>query len=97
LAKTGSEDKHMETTLLESTILRIGSLLRVGFGQAGAQIICNNMSQDSGNSSGLNMMLPGRRVEGVYAYCDIRQFDDTAKCLLEEVGAELGAFDTMQM
>ncbi|EER16553.1 conserved hypothetical protein, partial [Perkinsus marinus ATCC 50983] len=84
LAKTGSEDKHMETTLLESTILRIGSLLRVGFGQAGAQIICNNMSQDSGNSSGLNMMLPGRRVEGVYAYCDIRQFDDTAKCLLEE-------------
>ncbi|KAF4660247.1 hypothetical protein FOL47_007246 [Perkinsus chesapeaki] len=82
---SATRDKEMETDMLENTILKIGGLLRVGFGQAGAQIIGKNMSQSSGNSSGLNFMLPGRRVEGVYAYCDIRKFGGTTDCLLEEV------------
>ena len=30
---------QLETTMLETTILKIGGLLRVGFGEAGAQII----------------------------------------------------------
>ncbi|KAF4732547.1 hypothetical protein FOZ62_001000, partial [Perkinsus olseni] len=59
---SAGDDKQMETALLENTILKIGGLLRVGFGQAGAQIIGKNMSQSSGNSSGLNIMLPGRKV-----------------------------------
>jgi hypothetical protein len=35
--------KGMETSFLMSTILRIGSLMKVGFGSAGVEIIRNNL------------------------------------------------------
>ena len=36
--------KHFELALLENTIKKIGGLLRVGFGEAGAEIITANMN-----------------------------------------------------
>merc|ERR1711874_793388 len=33
----------METAILEKTIIKLGSLLALGFGEAGAKIIANNM------------------------------------------------------
>lgn len=43
------------------TIIKIGSLLALGFGEAGAEIIGQNMR--GGDSAALNAMIPGRRVE----------------------------------
>eukprot|EP00392_Amoebophrya_sp_AT5.2_P002930 g2935.t1 len=77
-----SKGPQLETTMLENTILKIGGLLQVGFGEAGAKIIGNNMMSGDGE---LNIMMPGSRVESVFGFVDIRQFTDTTECLEEDV------------
>jgi class 3 adenylate cyclase len=69
-----------ETVLLENTLAKIGSLMQVGFGAAGAEIIGQNML-----SGELNAMVPGKKITSIYGFCDIRQFTDTTECLQEEV------------
>lgn len=73
----------METVVLEKTIIKIGSLLALGFGEAGAEIIGQNMR--GGDNSALDAMVPGRKVEAVFAYCDIRNFIDITEVLQDEV------------
>lgn len=73
---------QLETSMLENTILKIGSLLQIGFGEAGAQIIGKNMSSQDGE---LNILSPGRKIVGIFGFCDIREFMETTECLLEEV------------
>ena len=51
----------METQVLERTIIKIGSLLALGFGEAGAAIIGQNM-KDQDNSAAV---IEGRKVEAV--------------------------------
>eukprot|EP00397_Hematodinium_sp_SG-2012_P010282 GEMP01010391.1.p1 GENE.GEMP01010391.1~~GEMP01010391.1.p1 ORF type:complete len:838 (-),score=180.00 GEMP01010391.1:687-3200(-) len=82
--KSGKNKKgpQLETTMLENTILKIGGLLQVSFGEAGAQIIGNNMSSGDGE---LNIMMPGTRVTSIFGFVDIRCFTDTTECLQEEV------------
>mmetsp|Transcript_13677 Transcript_13677/g.43187 ORF Transcript_13677/g.43187 Transcript_13677/m.43187 type:complete len:900 (+) Transcript_13677:213-2912(+) len=75
-------DQGYETILLEQTLERIGQLLQVGFGAAGAEIIGKNMHTGSGK---LNPMIPGKKITAIYGFCDIRQFTDTTECLQEEV------------
>mmetsp|Transcript_20010 Transcript_20010/g.42977 ORF Transcript_20010/g.42977 Transcript_20010/m.42977 type:complete len:382 (-) Transcript_20010:127-1272(-) len=64
------------------TILQIGGLLQVGFGEAGAVIIGNNMSSGDGE---LNIMMPGRRVIAVLGYADVVHFTHLTDCLREDV------------
>ena len=71
-------DKH-ETDLLEKTIEKITSLLRVGFGEAGAKIISANLSLENSGSSTINPLLPGVKAYCIVGFCDIHHFDD---CLL---------------
>jgi class 3 adenylate cyclase len=73
----------METVVLEKTIIKIGSLLALGFGEAGAEIIGHNMKW--GDSSALNAMIPGRRVEAIFGFCDIRNFTDATEVLQDQV------------
>jgi hypothetical protein len=47
-----------ETRVLERSIHKICSLLAVGFGDAGAQVIAENIKRDGD----LNPMLPGKRT-----------------------------------
>ncbi|KAL3921868.1 MAG: hypothetical protein SGILL_002519 [Bacillariaceae sp.] len=76
--------KGMETSFLMSTILRIGSLMKVGFGSAGVEIIRNNLQKgQSKNSFILNSQ--GSTVSCIFLFCDIRQFTDATECLQEEV------------
>lgn len=46
------DDEMMETKILEKTLIKIGALLALGFGEAGSQIIAKNM----GESSDINPM-----------------------------------------
>ncbi|CAD7947346.1 unnamed protein product [Amoebophrya sp. A25] len=80
--KQKNKGPQLETTMLENTILKIGGLLQVGFGEAGAQIIGKNMSSGDGE---LNIMMPGAKVDSVFGFVDIRQFTDTTECLEEDV------------
>lgn len=76
--------KGMETSFLMSTILRIGSLMKVGFGSAGVEIIRNNL-QKGQRMNTLNLTSQGITVSCIFLFCDIRQFTDATECLQEEV------------
>merc|ERR1719261_2373437 len=80
--KKNKNSGQLETGMLETTILKIGSLLQVGFGEAGAVIIGQNMSSDDGE---LNILKAGRKVMAIYGFCRINDFMETTQCLLEEV------------
>jgi len=87
IAKTTRWDeevlKGMETTFLMDTILRIGSLMKVGFGTAGIEIIRDNLQ--TGNESILFLNQRGTKVRCIFLFCDIRQFTDATESLQEEV------------
>jgi class 3 adenylate cyclase len=76
--------KGMETSFLMSTILRIGSLMKVGFGSAGVEIIRNNL-QKGQSTNELILNSKGSTVSCIFLFCDIRQFTDATECLQEEV------------
>jgi class 3 adenylate cyclase len=76
--------RGMETSFLMSTILRIGSLLKVGFGSAGVEIIRNNL-QKGQNKNVLILSSQGSTVSCIFLFCDIRQFTFATECLQEEV------------
>jgi class 3 adenylate cyclase len=76
--------KGMETSFLMSTILRIGSLMKVGFGSAGVEIIRNNLERGQSKNM-LILNSQGSTVSCIFLFCDIRQFTDATECLQEEV------------
>ncbi|POM75130.1 Voltage-gated Ion Channel (VIC) Superfamily, partial [Phytophthora palmivora] len=78
--RKNAKEEGFETALLELTLSKVGRLMQVGFGAAGADIIGKNMG-----SGDLDPMLPGKKITAIYGFCDIRQFTDTTECLQEEV------------
>mmetsp|Transcript_9885 Transcript_9885/g.14650 ORF Transcript_9885/g.14650 Transcript_9885/m.14650 type:complete len:641 (-) Transcript_9885:1140-3062(-) len=80
-------DDGMETTLLLRTISKIAGLMRVGFGEAGAEIIGKNlnMCSDEHGGSSMNLLGNGTKITSIFGFCDIRNFTDTTECLQEEV------------
>merc|ERR1712048_126570 len=71
LSRGGSE-APMETVVLEKTIIKLGSLLALGFGVAGANIISHNMK--ASESAGVNALVPGQLVDCVLAMMSISDF-----------------------
>ncbi len=81
----GEEDGFypgMETTTLLATITKIGRLMKVGFGEAGATVIARNMAGEGGK---LRLLGGGHMITSIFGFCDVRQFTDTTECLQEEV------------
>lgn len=77
------KEAPLETAILEKTISKIGALLALGFGEAGAEIISKNMQ--NGTDGDVNPMIPGKKVMAIYGFCDIRNFTDTTEVLQERV------------
>jgi class 3 adenylate cyclase len=77
LAESGS----YETRLLQDVLSKTAQLLSLGFGEAGAAIIKQNLTANAE----LNPLLPGVKVYAVFGFCDIRRFTDTTECLQEDV------------
>ena len=67
--------------MLEKTITKISHLLALGFGEAGAKIIAENVA-DSGD---LDPMMAGMRVDAIFGFCDIRNFTDSTEELQTSV------------
>lgn len=67
--------------MLDQTIKNIVSLLALGFGEAGREVIRDYLL----SNNRLNNVLPGRKVHAIFGFCDIRQFTDTTECLQEDV------------
>jgi class 3 adenylate cyclase len=74
----------METTVLIRTISKIAGLMRVGFGEAGADIIGKNLNITTGTEN-ISFLGNGRKIQSIFGFCDVRQFTDTTECLQEEV------------
>mmetsp|Transcript_32835 Transcript_32835/g.32063 ORF Transcript_32835/g.32063 Transcript_32835/m.32063 type:complete len:164 (+) Transcript_32835:125-616(+) len=79
--KQDKQDGPYETVILEQTIIKIGALLALGFGEAGTKIIAENMA----HTGDVDPMVPGNKVVAIFGFCDIRQFTDTTEILQEEV------------
>lgn len=76
--KTGGEnDEMLETEVLEQTIVKIGALLALGYGEAGSQIIAQNIK----GSGGVNPIIPGQKIFAIFGFCDIRNFTDATEVL----------------
>jgi class 3 adenylate cyclase len=73
----------METVVLEKTIIKLGSLLALGFGQAGAQIIEHNMH--GVDSACVDAMIEGKRVECIIGAARIRDFSTATEVLQAKV------------
>lgn len=55
--KNTEKEAPFETVILENTIVKIGALLAIGFGEAGSHIIAQNMEK----SGEVDPMLPGKK------------------------------------
>eukprot|EP00814_Leptocylindrus_danicus_P000726 CAMPEP_0116016896 /NCGR_PEP_ID=MMETSP0321-20121206/7739_1 /TAXON_ID=163516 /ORGANISM="Leptocylindrus danicus var. danicus, Strain B650" /LENGTH=897 /DNA_ID=CAMNT_0003487013 /DNA_START=619 /DNA_END=3309 /DNA_ORIENTATION=- len=75
-----------ETMQVQVAIQKITTLLRVGFGIAGAEIISTNMCVEGGRSTSvLDPMIPGKRVYAIFGFCDIHNFDHCTGKLEDEI------------
>jgi class 3 adenylate cyclase len=75
------KETNYETNILEKTILKLGALLALGFGEAGSNIIAQNMSK----GGEVDPMIPGKKVMAIFGFCDIRNFTDATEVLQEGV------------
>ena len=66
---------------MERTIIKIGGLLALGFGEAGSNIIATNMAV----GGEVNPMIPGKKTLAVFGFCNILDFTDATEILQENV------------
>lgn len=71
------EEEQYETKILEKAIVKIGTLLALGFGEAGASIIGQNMT---GNGD-LDPMMPGARTYCIFGFCILDAFVECTEVL----------------
>lgn len=57
--------------------MKIGSLLVVGFGEAGSEIIVKNIE----THGAINPVLSGTKMIAIFGFCDIRNFTDATEVL----------------
>ena len=83
LTCTKTNIEMLETQVLEKKISKICSMLALGFGEAGSQIISSVLQE--GVNVEMNPIIPGKKVMGIYGFCDIRNFTDTTEVLQQNV------------
>eukprot|EP00929_Paragymnodinium_shiwhaense_P098031 TRINITY_DN5958_c0_g4_i1.p1 TRINITY_DN5958_c0_g4~~TRINITY_DN5958_c0_g4_i1.p1 ORF type:complete len:949 (-),score=200.25 TRINITY_DN5958_c0_g4_i1:445-3291(-) len=85
MCQSGTQVKvePMETVILEKTIIKLGSLLVLGFGEAGSSIIEQNMS--GVDSACVDGMVEGTRVECIIGTTRINDFSIATEVLQAKV------------
>ena len=83
ICKKSKNIEMLETQVLEKKISKICAMLSLGFGEAGAQIISSVLQE--GVNVEMNPIIPGKKVMGIYGFCDIRNFTDTTEVLQQQV------------
>ena len=61
-------NKKVETIILEKTIGKVGSLLALGYGVSGSNLIERNMLQNKGI---INPMAAGEKIIGIFCFCKL--------------------------
>ena len=83
LGSSQAKYKMDEFKIIINKISKICSLVSFGFGEAGTQIISQVLKE--GLNVDINPLIPGKKVMGIYGFCDIRNFTDTTEILKEKV------------
>lgn len=71
----------LETKMLENTIVKLGSLLALGFGEAGMSIVAENLEDDNAI---VTAQIPGKKVEAIFGLCEIQHFHLTTEILKDQ-------------
>jgi hypothetical protein len=72
-------DAQYETTIISNAIIKIGALLSIVFGSAGAEIIGSNIIEEGD----MNPMIEGKKKCAIFGFCDIRHFTEVTEVLQE--------------
>ena len=68
--------------MLELTISKVSTLLQRGFGEKGAQIVSRALTYDE---RFVEWLIPGRKVNMIFSFCQIKQFSEITDCLHDEI------------
>lgn len=77
--KRKAEDEY-EVKIIQSAIMKISALLAIGIGEAGTEIIKENLS----NYNDLDPMVKGRKKNAIFGFCNIRGFPQVNEILQED-------------
>ena len=69
-----------EIKIIQSAIIRISALIAINFGEAGGEILKENIS----SSEGLNPMLKGKRIQAIFGFCFIHNFSEINEAFQEK-------------
>lgn len=78
--KKEKEKNSNEAAVLEDSMIKIGRLLGLCFGEAGAKIIGANITLES-KGDDFNPLIPGAKTLAVFGFCDIRGFNEVNEVL----------------
>lgn len=70
-----------ETDLLYVSLAKIAGLLQVGFGEAGNNLVAENLKY----GDTVDPMVPGKKLLGAYGFCIIDEYEEVLECLGEEI------------
>lgn len=78
-----AENKHCLALIQTSSqaLVQLSAMLQIAFGEAGSHIISHNIA----SLDKIDPMVPGRRVRGIFGFCDVRRFTDCTECFEAEV------------
>jgi len=80
IMKKEASKQQNEASIVEQALIKFGSLLQLGFGEAGAKIITGNMKNGR-----IDATLPGKVTQAIFGFCDIRNFTDCTEILQGDV------------
>ena len=69
-----------EIKIIQSAIIRISALMAINFGEAGGEILKENIS----SSEGLNPMLSGKKINAIFGFCFIHNFSEINEAFQEK-------------
>jgi len=70
-----------ETDALRVSLNKIAQLLQVGFGEAGNNLVAENLKK----GDTVDPMVPGKKLLGAYGFCIIDDYEEVLECLGEEI------------
>ncbi|CRH04090.1 adenylyl cyclase alpha, putative [Plasmodium relictum] len=79
--KRRSIKENYEILKMEENLMKLGTLMLLGFGEAGAKIISKNINEQEN----VNLLINGEIVYSVFAFCDIRNFTEITEILKEKI------------
>merc|ERR1719240_636517 len=75
------EKVRYETDALKLSLAKIATMLQVGFGEAGNDLVAENLKR----GDTVDPMVPGRKLLGAYGFCIIDEYEEVLECLSEEI------------